>query len=127
MLGGVSGKYRLISYKEPKGKAAHRGGCKPGVKTCAQARAGRDRPLSRTMRTKVARVILQKTRREGRQNRPLEKGFSTPPQGRSQAGLPLPGPELNLRGQRPPACSNVLYLSDLTSVIQSVTEQRQLP
>lgn len=41
------------------------------------------------------------------------------PWGRSKGGLSLPWPELNPKGHRPPACSHVLYLSDLTTVIYS--------
>lgn len=112
MVSGVSGRYRLNSYTEPKGKAAHKGGWKVGLEVCPQAQGGQDRPPGKTTRTKVARATLQKTRRKGRQNLPLEKGSSHFPQGRSQGGLTLLGPKLD-----PPAWSNVLYFSDLTSVM----------
>lgn len=43
------------------------------------SKGSQGRPLSKTMRTKVARGTLQKMRRKGRQTLPLEQGSSTLP------------------------------------------------
>lgn len=86
-----------------------------------QASTGRSgqRPLSKTVRTKAAQPPAKD--KEERQAEPASGArffYSSSETGAKVAFL-CRKPELSLRGQRPPACSEVLHLSDLTSVINS--------